>query len=112
MKTIDDPRTERQLRTDDGEIDRGVGGERDKTIEVAGADIVCAGDSGDPRIARDADELAAVSRGGQGGEQRMLPRAATDDENPHYLNNLRAERGSNGRRPTGTISLTLTGFAP
>ena len=66
-----------------------------------------------PGIARRADNLADVAVGDQPGDQRVLARAAADDQNSHCLKGLRACAGMHAQeRSAGTISLTLTGIAP
>ena len=67
------------------------------------------GEARDAGIPGRADELADVAVGGESGDERVLARAAADDENSHCLNDLwrvTAIRTVRGRM--GTISLTLT----
>jgi hypothetical protein len=97
LKTIHDPRTERQLGTDNREIDRLLIGERLEALEIGCRDRSSLRDSGDARIAGRTDQSGDDGLGGEAGGEGMLARAATDDKNPHDVNDLQAERGSRER---------------
>ena len=113
-ESIGDAEAQRQLRTDDGEVDLLALGERerarrDREMSTGNGP----GERGDAGIARGADELADVAIGGEPGDERVLARAAADDENSHVMNDLRGDGRLHAvRAAAGTISLTLAGFAP
>ena len=55
------------------------------------------GERGDPGISGRADDVADVAIGGQPGDQRVLARAAADDENSHCANDLGRATGCTTR---------------
>ena len=65
------------------------------------------------RVPGRADDLADVAIGGEPRDERVLARAAAENQNSHCLNGLGRVTALHGdERPSGTISLTLTGIAP
>src|SRR5262249_10153726 len=87
-KPIGDPETQRELRSDDGEIDLLAIGERDHGVDVRGIDWNRARKATNSGIARGGDELADVAVAGQAGHERVLARAATENKNSHRMNRL------------------------
>src|SRR5213593_3469725 len=87
-KAVDNARTERKLRTDDREIDLFTVGEGQQTVEVGHLDRPGLRQPRDARIPRDAQQRAGVSVARKPRDERMLARAASDDENPHGVNDL------------------------
>ena len=66
-----------------------------------------------PRISRRADDARRRRVRRPAADQRVLARAAAEDQNLHCLNDLwRVPALHTGEVWPGTISLTLTGFAP
>ena len=83
-EAIGDAEAQRQLGADDGEVDLLALGERERgrrdRSRSTGSGAREPGDSG---IAGRGDDLADVALGGQPGDQRVLARAAADNENSH-----------------------------
>src|SRR5262249_51400002 len=101
-KSIGDAEAQRKLRPDDREIDRFSRRERGDCIEVGEVDGCGTRDARDSWIARRAQDVPCSGLRQQTSDQRVLARAAAENENPHGMNEL----------AWGTISLTSTGFAP
>ena len=112
-KTIRHSQAQRQLGTDHCQIDVFSLGEGDEVIGLAQIGWTDMDEVSNAWISRSAYHAGHAGFGGQPADEGVLARAAAEDENLHYLNDLwrvPALHTSEGRQ--GTISLTLTVFAP
>ena len=87
-KPIGDAETQRNLGPDDGDIDLFARRKIQQRVDVAHVGRNRPRKPRNSRIPRRDDELADIAVGGQPRRQRMLTRAAADDENSHLLNEL------------------------
>jgi hypothetical protein len=85
---IDDSGAQRQLGPDYGEIDGFSIDQRQQAVEIRWIDRAHARKPGDAGIAGGAQQLADVAIARKPGDQRVLARAAADDENPHGFRDL------------------------
>ena len=82
---IDDAAIERQLGTDDGEVDALALGKREHGFDIGGVDGDAGRDVAHAGIARRADHRFDGRLRGQFPGQRVLAAAAADDHEPHCL---------------------------
>src|SRR5262249_33301339 len=87
-KPIGDPETQRELRSDDGEIGLLAIGEPGHGADARGIDWSRGRKATNSGIAGGGDELADVAVPGQAGHERVLARAATENKNSHRMNRL------------------------
>jgi hypothetical protein len=81
-KAIGDAPAQRELGTDDSEVDLLAVGQREERVRIG---EVCGGDSGDQRDARiagRADDFGDVALSGQTRDERVFARAAPEHEDP------------------------------
>ena len=83
-EAIGDAEAQRQLGADDGEVDLLAFGERSERRRGRSESIgTVRARRGDPGISGRADDVADVAVARQPGDQRVLARAAADDQNSH-----------------------------
>jgi hypothetical protein len=88
VEQIGEPEAQRQFGTDDGEVDLLAFGERADGVEVGEVDRKSAGQLGNTWISWCGDDFAHIALGGEAGDQRVLARAAAEDQNSHLENDL------------------------
>jgi hypothetical protein len=83
-------------RSDNGEIDRLAIGDVDKRVQVGNVRPERTREARNARVPWHAQDVAGVAVGGKPRDERVLTRAAADDENPHVGMNLRCEIALHG----------------
>jgi hypothetical protein len=83
MKPIDDTATERQLGTDDREVDRFARGECDERVGIRGVGTHDPCERRDARVAWRAHDLGDGALTREAPDQRMFAPAAADDQDLH-----------------------------
>ena len=82
-ESIRDPQAQRELRTDDGQVDLLAIRERKRGVGIGWIDRHDAGEPGNSGVPGRGDDFTDVPIGGQPGDQRVFARAAAEDENSH-----------------------------
>jgi hypothetical protein len=80
---VDDAAIERQLGTDDGEIDAFASREREERVRFGGADVDHPSGARNAGVARRTEDFGDVALLGKLPDERMLARAAPDDKYSH-----------------------------
>ena len=96
-KAIRDAQAERELRSDDGEVDLFAGREGRNGIEISGVDGNCPDEPRNARISRCGDQVGGVDFVCKTRDEGVLARAATENQNSHCVNDLRGWIGGRGR---------------
>ena len=92
-KPIGDAEAQRQLRSDDGEVDLLARGKLQETRGVGKVSVHGAAERRHAGISGSADDLAPLALGKQAGSQRVLARTAAENQNSHDVKGLsRVER--------------------
>jgi hypothetical protein len=104
---VRDPETQGQFGTDDGEIDGFANRKREKGVDISDIRTDGACNAGDSRVSGSTEDEVCFTLSNQPRYDRVLARAATDDQNSHYLNDLERATGCTRMRETRDYLIDL-----
>ncbi len=102
LETIDQAQAQRELGTDDGEVDALAPGKLGQAVNVRNRNLKELRVLSHSRVSGGSQQRRNGGIGCEAGKERVLAGSAADDENSHVMNGLRGivEHGAErGRRP-------------